>query len=192
MIAAFEEISTVGVGCITVMYTLVITLIAIGAFAYGCKVPERWLPGYFDIIGTHASTLVEEARLQMSLLRLCTCMLLLKTLFCSSSKTLRWKNYHLVQSGSWHLDIGTCIVSIKWRLSESLYLTWGGRQLARLKRVHLLTAKMRTAFAGNGHQLMHVAAFLEYTLELRVLWTLAQQKISAADWNLQSVSRTPR
>ncbi len=31
--------------------------------------------------------------------------------------------------------------------------------------------------AGNGHQIMHVAASLEYGLELAVVWLLARQKL---------------
>ena len=51
MVASYREIQSEGFGQISQLYSLILTFIAVGGLSYGCKLPERWAPGYFDIIG---------------------------------------------------------------------------------------------------------------------------------------------
>lgn len=51
LVAAFQEYKTEGLQYIGELYIFIMASVVIGGFAYGCKLPERWAPGHFDIIG---------------------------------------------------------------------------------------------------------------------------------------------
>lgn len=51
VVAAVREYQKEGFGYLSLLYTAILLFIAIGGLGYGSKIPERWAPGYFDIIG---------------------------------------------------------------------------------------------------------------------------------------------
>lgn len=51
LVAAYREIQSEGFGQFSQLYSLILAFIAIGGLGYGCKLPERWAPGYFDFVG---------------------------------------------------------------------------------------------------------------------------------------------
>jgi len=54
LFAALQEAQAGGSGLLLRLYCAIIAMVAVGGLAYAYKLPERWAPGCFDLIGMPA------------------------------------------------------------------------------------------------------------------------------------------